>query len=362
MLPRAPEGASGTRHAAAAVGDSLAGWVRAIEDSYASAADPGIHEDTVRLAGATVRLRWASEAIRDQLAQAFAHRKEEFAGEAALTVSVWDSHSSGVADPPLPETAEGEPRGAVYWSAEGPLRVVYQPGHSVMSAFDAERRCAWFWCASAHDLPFWEPAAPIRQILHWWLADRGLLLLHGAGVGTSSGGVLLVGRGGSGKSTCALASLDFDLLFAGDDYVAARPAPDPWIYSLYSSGKLEPHHARLLPHLPPPTFDGDPAADEKAVFYVHDRFPDRTCEGFPLRAVLVPKVAGREPRIVPLEASGAFRALAPSTLMQLHPPRPEAMAGMARLLATVPTFAFEVGDDIKKIPHAIERFLQELPA
>jgi hypothetical protein len=169
------------------------------------------------------------------------------------------------------------------------------------------------------------------------------------------------GCGGNAHRRRALASLASDLLFAGDDYVAARPAPDPWIYSLYSSGKLEPDHARLLPHLPRPRFDGDGSADEKSVFYVHDRFPGHTCDGFALRAVLVPRVAGTEPRVLALEPGGAFRALAPSTLLQLHPARPEAMADMARLLQSVPTFAFELGADIDEIPKAIERFLNELP-
>jgi len=366
MLPRAPEGGNATPHAAAApaprVTYSLGRWVEGIEETFALAAHAGTIEQRIRLAGAVIRLQSAGPAMLEELWPAFAHLKDESGEDPALTVNLWDSQSSGAEPPPLPRTDQNDPRGAVYYSAEPPLQVAYQPGLSLMSAFDAQRASAWFWCGSATNLPFWEPAAPIRQILHWWLADRGLMLLHGAAVGTPAGGVLLVGRGGSGKSTCALASLASDLLFAGDDYVAARVAPDPWIYSLYSSGKLEPHHARLLPHLPPPGFDGDSSADEKSVFYVHDRFPGRTCQGFALRAVLVPRVAGSEVRVLPLEPGGALRALAPSTLLQLHPARPEAMADMARLLQRVPTFAFEVGGDILDIPKAIERFLRELPA
>jgi len=365
MLPRAPEGGSATPHAAAAPAPqapaSLRRWVEGIEGTFDLAAGVGLATRRLRLAGEVVQLRAAGPAMLEQLWPAFAHLEDASGAEPALTVNLWDSESSGVAHPPLPRTDANEPRGAVYYAAEPPLQVAYQPGHSLMSAFDAESASAWFWCASAANLPFWEPAAPIRQIMHWWLTDRGLMLLHGAAVGTPAGGVLLVGRGGSGKSTCALASLASDLLFAGDDYVAARPAPDPWVYSLYSSGKLEPDHARLLPHLPRPRFHGDEAADEKSVFYVQDRFPGHTCEGFALRAVLVPRVAGAKPRVLPLEPGGAFRALAPSTLLQLHPARPEAMAEMARLLQSVPTFAFEVGGDIYEIPKAIERLLNELP-
>jgi hypothetical protein len=340
----------------------LATWVEGIEETFTAAAGAGLIEQRIRIGGKVIRLQSTDAAMLEQLARAFSHLRDESGEDPALTVSLWDSKTSRIDPPPLPKTDENDPRGAVYYSAEPPLQVAYQPGLSLLSALDARRASAWFWCASATDLPFWEPAAPIRQILHWWLAEQGLMLLHGAAVGTTEGGVLLVGRGGSGKSTCALASLASDLLFAGDDYVAACETPNPWIYSLYSSGKLVPDHARLLPHLPPPSFDGDGSEEEKAVFFVHDRFPGHTCEGFPLRAVLVPRVAGTEPRILPLEPGGALRALAPSTLLQLHPARPEAMASMARLLQRVPTFAFEVGGDIDEIPKAIERFLRDLPA
>ena len=68
-----------------------------------------------------------------------------------------------------------------------------------------------------------------------------------AAVGQAAGGVLLVGAGGSGKSTCALSCLTSDLLYAGDDYVAVELRPEPRVLSLFCSGKLEPDHAALLP-------------------------------------------------------------------------------------------------------------------
>jgi hypothetical protein len=55
-----------------------------------------------------------------------------------------------------------------------------------------------------------------------------------------------------------------------------------------------------------------------------------------------------------------LRALAPSTLLQLHPARPQALTGMARLLQRVPAYALEVGGPIELIPRAIERLLGEL--
>ena len=72
------------------------------------------------------------------------------------------------------------------------------------------------------------------------------------------------------------------------------------------------------------------------------------------------EIGGSGPQILPLEGGAALRALAPSTLLQLHPAEPEAFGRMARLVARVPAFAFELGPDITAIPRAIDRFLEDL--
>jgi hypothetical protein len=365
MLQQAPS--SGRPHEGAVTAHSdtedrvLGAWVEAIDAAFAEGiANAGESTRTFRIADGVLRLAAAGDGMLSQLGRAFSHLSDARGARPELTVCLWDSATTGVDPPPFPQANPDMPRGGVLYSSAGRRRVAYQPGLSLMSALDLERSTAWFWCADAARLPYWERAAPLRQILHWWLSPRGSQLLHGAAVGTEDGGVLLVGRGGSGKSTCALSSLASELLYAGDDYVAVRDGPDPWVFGLYGSGKLVPGHARLLPHLPPPSFQADESLDEKAVFFVHEHFQDRTSEGFPLRAILMPKVTGTaRPRMVTVDSANALRALAPTTLMQLHPPFPDALARMAALLQQLPTYVFEVGD-IEETPKAIARFLGDL--
>jgi hypothetical protein len=360
--PPAPEVPPGLSPKRGETGD-LSAWLGGIAAAFDNAvAKGGLAELEIRIAGVPVRLRSAGPAMLERLGPAFEHLRDDFGEEPGLTICAWDSAGAGVDPPSLPETDPGEPRGAVFYADDPPRQVAYQPGLSQLSAYDADQGAAWFWCRSAAELPFWEPAAPFRQILHWWLARQGLMLLHGASVGLPGSGALLVGRGGSGKSTCALAALASNLVYAGDDYVAVGEKPEPYVSSLYCSGKLEPGHAKLLPHLPPPSFNGDGSPDEKAVFYVRDRFPDRMSQGFPLRAVLLPRVRGSEPKVAPVPPGEALRALAPSTLLQLHPARAEALAGMARLLQRVPAYALDVGGPIELIPPAIEALLRDLEA
>ena len=341
--------------------DALSG----IEDALQAAERAG--GVTVRryaLAGTTVRFRFAGTALLDSLAPAFAHLEvREDASEPGLTVAFWDSASTGVAPPPRPPVPAEYAPGALFHFEEPPLRAAYQPGLETLSVFRADVGRAWHWVADASMQPYWDRASPIRQILFWWLATRGYLQVHGAAVGRADGGVLLVGRGGSGKSTSALSTLGSDLLYAGDDYVAVTTQPEPRVQSLYNTGKLEPHHINgLLPHLLPHLSNAQHLEVEKAVMYVQDHYPAQTTNGFPLRAVLVPKVCvgRRESRIVETSRASAFAAVAPSTIFQLHTAGPEALATMSRLIAQVPCYGLELGSDIGGIRQTIAALLDDL--
>ena len=333
----------------------------------AAAATGGVSLNRYTIAGMPVLLRFGSPALRAKLTPAFAHLEQRSDGPhdaPSLTVNLWDSASTGTEPPPRPPAPADFAAGALFHFHEPPLRAAYQPGLESLSILDSSKRTAWHWVADAAEQPYWDQASPIRQILFWWLGSHGCLQVHGAGVGTVDGGVLLVGKGGSGKSTVALSSLDSELLYAGDDYVAVTLDPRPRIESLYSSGKLEPPHVNaLLPHLVPLLSNAASLETEKAVVYVHDHFPERTTPGFPLRAVLVPKVRPdqRESRIVEASRAAAFAALAPSTIFQLHTAGPDALSSMSRIVERVPCFGLELGSDIPGIPQAILDLLSRLP-
>lgn len=331
----------------------------------ASAACGGASCDGYDIAGARVHLRFASPALRSRLAPAFDHlaARADDGAAPALTVCLWDSASTGVDPPPRPPAPSDHAEGALFHFHEPPIRAAYQPGLESLSVWDAEDGIAWHWVSDALEQPYWDQASPIRQILFWWLSARGCLQVHGAAVGTPDGGVLLVGKGGSGKSTVALSTLGSELLYAGDDYVAVTLDPSPRIESLYGTAKLEPDHARaLFPNLVPLLSNADRLDAEKAVIHVHGHFPESLTKGFPLRAILVPKVRSsqRESRIVDVSRAEAFAALAPSTIFQLHTAGPDSLAQMSGVVQRVPCYGLELGSDLAMIPATISDFLGSL--
>jgi hypothetical protein len=63
---------------------------------------------------------------------------------------------------------------------------------------------------------------------------------------------------------------------------------------------------------------------------------------------------------VPTSPAAAVTALAPSTMLQLHPPQAEALGRIRRVAAVVPAFVLELGEDVPAIPEVISQLLDEL--
>jgi hypothetical protein len=310
------------------------------------------------IAGRGVQMRFAGSAMLDRLAGSFSHLEVPHLDEPTLRINIWDSASTKTVAPPiLGVELDGDPTGPIYYYEEGDVQAMSR--WNTLSVFDSTAKEAWFWAPDPATMPSWDWASPMRAILHWWLGEHGMLQVHGGAVGLPEGGVLVVGRGGSGKSTTALASLNSGLKYAGDDYVAIEPSPDPYVHSLYNSGKLETHHLEQFPTLRQAVVNPIRPETEKAVVYAERGLAGVSTLGFPVRAVLVPRIAGiRDTRIVAASPTEALVALAPSTIFQLHPPHRDALAKMAALVRQVPCYSLELGTDLEQIPNAIIELLR----
>jgi len=313
------------------------------------------------IGGHTIRLRFAGPALAPFISPALEHLAEQPNRASELDVCLWDSVSTGVEMPPPPwSTDDYVARGEVRGYNDERIRTVFQLGPGILNMIDLARNAALFWIRDATAVPYYESGAPLRTILHWWMPAHGCHLVHAAAVGTPGGGVLLAGKGGTGKSTTALACLSSPLLYAGDDYVLVSAAPYPFVHSLYNSAKLDADHLQRLPHLRPLISNAGRLDREKALIYLYRHRADQLTTGFPIRAILLPQVTG-QPHTTLHEASPAasLAALAPSTIFQLPGAGREAFEQLAELVRQVPSYTLELGTELSQIPEVVLALLTE---
>lgn len=329
----------------------------------ATAAAGGVTERRVVIAGQSVHLVFAGPALASLLTTAFDHLPEA-RGPADLTIHVWDEASTGVPPPPLPSADDtDEPVGLRVLFGDERLRAVYQPGQQCLSVLDREHGQAWYWVGDAAALPYWENGAPFRILLNWFLAGRGVQFVHAGAVGGPDGGLLLAGKGGSGKSTTTLLCLRAGMRYAGDDYVAVGGGARPWVQSLYGSAKLDGRQLERFPDLASAVANPDRPDEDKAVVFVGRRYSERLIADFPLRAVVLPRIkGGTESTLRPVPAAAALAALAPSTIFQLPGTGAGALRSMADVLRGVPAYVLDLGTDLDAIPPVLQGVLDRVVA
>ncbi len=371
MTPPAGLGSATARAGAAEPGEAevavaFAG-ARALQAEAEAAWGTSVDE-VLGIGGLRLRLRIVGDALAGQLLPALAHHGRSPVDDGwDVEIRAWDGTSTGGRLPGYPASAlDGGTSGPARIEAErrgrhGRLR--YQPDERALSLYDPVQRLGLFCVADPAELPYWERGAPMRTVFHWVMEDHGRCLVHAAAVGRPDGGLLIVGRGGSGKSTTALACVGRGLPYLSDDYCIVSPGPGPaTAHSLYSTAKL--HHDQL-PRLPWLAGWAQPPrpGEDKALLFVGDHAPGDLIETFPVRAVVVPTITG-EPttRVVPTSGGAALGALAPSSVLQL----PGGGAGALRLLAglvrSTPSVGLALGTDIEALPRHLGGLLDDLAA
>ncbi len=308
------------------------------------------------IGGHRLRIELAGPALEPLLTDAFAHLAADCPGEPELTVRAWDSVSAGEPLPPGMGSINDYGRAArTGFLPEGTIRASFQRADFGLSVMDPGARLAGYWIPDGvgftplPQLPFYGRASPLRAILSWWTAGYGMQLAHAAAVATEAGGALLTGTGGSGKSTSAVACLLAGMDFGGDDYVLLEPGPRPFVHSLYSSAKLGGEDSPL--RLP---FEPDACEFDKGIYMLHRRFPKQTVAGFPIRAVVAPKVTGvARPVYRRISPAAALTALAPTSLLQLPGAGAAALAAFRAVVSAVPCYALEMGGGTSGVPAAI---------
>lgn len=322
------------------------------------------------LCGKTIELVFANEKLLPYITPALEHLAAPAAQSPALQVLIWDDVTTGTVMPAPPwegyavQKQSGHleglytRRGDVRGFQSSRIKTAYNWSANALSMYDVNERVALYWTKDARDLPAYETSAPVRNILNWWVQERHYHFAHGAAVGTAAGGVLIAGKGGSGKSTAALACLNSGLLYASDDYCLVTADPAPAAYSIFSSAKVDPGNLFRVEHIGPSRGRTGNKYDDKEVFFLYPRFADRIIAGFPLRAILLPRITGKpDSGLSPATPLDGVRALTISTMCQFPGAGKKVIEIMQRLAGALPCYHLDFGTDPAQVPALILELL-----
>ncbi|MGK2950558.1 MAG: hypothetical protein ACSLFP_18440 [Acidimicrobiales bacterium] len=319
--------------------EALAGLRAAAEDTWERAIRHHHHRADLLVAGLRVRVELAGRHLSAAVLPALeVHRSTD--GPPQVRIRAYDAAETGA---PAPMDPGGMARHIARWSVDpqpgaGP-RWTWNDTAGLLLLSDPAGVEQVAAVTDAATLPPWELAAPLRQLFAWGMAPAGRTFVHAGAVGDPDGVALLVGAGGSGKTTTAISCFLAGMGYLGDDYVVLTEAEGQIIaHALYGSAKVHPDQlsladpsGSLLPHLLRPAG----GADDRAVLLPGRSASERMLSAAPVRAIVVPTVA--PPRgLTPISAAEALRHLAPSSLFQLAGAGDDDLRALADLVRTVP--------------------------
>lgn len=192
-----------------------------------------------------------------------------------------------------------------------------------------------------------------------WARSNDKLLFHAAAVGTGGKGVLVAGRGGSGKSTFAISCLAEGLDFVSDDYTLITASGPLRAMPLYTIVALREDMYQRFPHLEKPLLEEDGSfRGGKPQFQVP---PERFSPSLDIQAIVMPKIAGdAEPSIAPIPPGKVMTQLIHSTITQIESRRDTALIQqMARRLSGLPIYEMRMSTDLTKNPAFLRSFIEK---
>lgn len=233
----------------------------------------------------------------------------------------------------------------LHLSREGDLSALYNPDFDQWTILDHARRRGLMWVAEDEQIPFWEEGAPFKLVLHWFLGPTRFCLVHGGIVGNRRHGCMLLGAGGSGKSTTVAASFDQGLTVCGDDLALIEDCGSHWrAWGLYDALKLDPAGQKPIPArlAEAPSV---PCGDKRLMRY-SDLDPDRFAENMKLTALVQCVVAhATRTAIKPASPAAILRALAPPTIFLLRGREDSTLKKIGNLVRSLPGYRLELGHD-----------------
>jgi hypothetical protein len=312
-----------------------------------------------QLAGCTFCLEFASPVLALKFSIPLAHLRIEEPKQLSFHICFWDAKSSGIFPPSPPwKQCEIREKGEIPAFSTELIKAIFYIDQSVLNLVHLGEKKGFYWIRDAEAVPYGEIASPVRVALSFFMQLYRRQFVHAAAIGDERGAVLLVGKGGAGKSTTSLVCLDQGMQFLGDDYCILSNDSGPKVHALYAMGKLHPSTLEKFP-----SFQSLERASgsEKEIVYLSDRYCSQMPAEKPIQALLIPRI-GNYPKthVQPASFSAAITALVPSTIFQLPGTDHATLQTLSAWLKSVPSYFLHLSPDIQAVPGVIRKFLREI--
>jgi hypothetical protein len=295
----------------------------------------------------TVQIDFHNPSLADKLTRAFNHLSTE-SSRSDLNIRLWN----GSKLPPLDWNRIQTNGYRGYF--EPPFYFHLFEIIGALSATDTKNNIAYYVIQDETALPWWVSGSPLQVILHVWFREKNMQLTHSACIAQGSTGILLAGKGGSGKSTTVLTCLQEGFSTLGEDYVLLSSNE---AYSVYQTAKLQPHTRTLFPQYEPYVANPDTADKEKALVHYLDLFPEQLIPCCNLKAVVSLEV-GSSTKLHVSDVKSSLQSLLLTTAMQLPHPDPRTAKLLQTRLQTLAHYRLVLGPDLKQNTYVLKGLLK----
>lgn len=333
------------------------------KEQYVKAADQaGEIRHYYDIAGTTVCLVFAGDALIGSLTSALEHIRLPDDIQADATIHVWDSESTGVGMVPPPcDQNHYTDRGDIWGFNSDRIKTAFHYSEYSVNVMDLGNNEAVYWVNNKANLPYWATSSPFRTIFNWWMEKNGGQLMHAAAVGTEDGAVLITAKGGAGKSTTAVSSLLAGMKYLSDDYLIVKKDPVPTVFSIYSTAKIGVEDEHRFPQLEDYAADHINKNQEKDVIFLYPAFKDQIVKELPIKTIMMPSIQPDQKRTTFSSISfwRIHRAMSFTTMSQLPGAGTHTHDFFQDLCESVPAMTLNLGSDIEQVPKALRKHLND---
>jgi hypothetical protein len=315
----------------------------------------------VLINGLSIRLSFLAAHSANIIMPAFQHIECASLKDVSLSVVICDRESSSALLYQSPWRDQIEQcRDKILMANDENFHMQYNPDSKIYSVINTETKTAYYYSNDFAEIPYYEKSAPLKSILHWWCEQHDMCLVHAAAVGVNDSGVLLVGRGGTGKSTTAVSAAVHGLQFAGDDYVVLSKDPLTSAVSIYCSAKVNDDVLPKLPALHCHITNPVRQDSEKAVIFLNQNFRSVWANKIQLKAIVIPKISKGKACLKKSSPVQVFAEVAASTIFQMPGSGSKTLRTLKDIFQELPVYTFELGTDFSQNMRVLQEFCVRL--